>query len=68
MKLLLILSIVIVQVAFAQTTPDYAKETRWAAQVEDAPMDGDLVWLSANNHEFLSIFTPSESDTKKQRL
>ncbi|WP_201341171.1 hypothetical protein [Abyssogena phaseoliformis symbiont] len=56
MKLLSILSIIIVQAAFAQMTPDYAKETRWAAQVEDALMDGDSVWLSANNHEFLSIF------------
>ncbi len=59
MKLLLILSIVIVQVAFAQTTPDYAKETCWAVQVEDVFMDDYSVWLSDNNHEFISIFTPS---------
>lgn len=68
MKLLLILSIVIVQAVSAQTTPNYAKETRWAVQVEDTLMDGDSVWLSANNHEFLSIFTPSESDTKKTAI
>ncbi len=52
-------------VAFAQIVPDYAKELRWAEQVEDGIMDGDVVWLTANNHEFMSIYTPSETDTKK---
>ncbi|CAC9453295.1 hypothetical protein [uncultured Gammaproteobacteria bacterium] len=51
--------------AFAQTVPDYAKEGRWAAQVEDGLMDGDAVWLSANNHKFLSLYTPSETKTSE---
>ena len=52
----------------AQTTPDYAKETRWAEQVEDGLMDGDVVWLTANSHEFMSIYTPSETDTQKTAI
>lgn len=64
MKFILIL-LLISGFTFAQTVPDYAKEGRWAAQVEDGLMDGDAVWLSVNNHKFLSIFTPSESTTKK---
>ncbi|MDC9715244.1 MAG: DUF3530 family protein [Gammaproteobacteria bacterium] len=54
--------------AFAQTVPDYAKEGRWAAQVEDSLMDGDVVWLSANNYKFLSLYTPSETDAKRAAL
>ncbi len=64
MKIVLIL-LFISYSSFAQTTSDYAKEKRWAAQVEDALMDGDVVWLSANNHPFMSLYTPSETDTKR---
>jgi len=64
MKLLATL-LLISGLASAQTTPDYAKEARWAEQVEDGLMDGDVVWLKANSHEFMSIYTPSESDTQK---
>ncbi len=65
MKKMLIVLWLLNTVVFAQGTPDYAKELRWAEQVEDGIMDGDVIWLSANNHEFMSIYTPSESDTKK---
>ncbi len=64
MKLLSILLLVI-YVALAQAAPDYAKEARWASQVEDGIMDGDVVWLKANSHEFMSIYTSSEVDTKQ---
>ena len=50
--------------AQAQITPDYEKETRWASHVEDGLMDGDVVWLLANQREFMGIYTPSETDTK----
>ncbi|MBT7412352.1 MAG: DUF3530 family protein [Candidatus Thioglobus sp.] len=64
MKLLLSL-LLITNLAFAQVVPDYAKEARWAEQVEDTLMDGDVIWLNANSHEFLAIYTPSESDAKQ---
>ncbi len=65
MNKLLILLFLIGNFAIAQTTPDYEKESRWASQVEDALMDGDSLFLMANKHEFMSIYTPSESNTKK---
>ena len=62
---LFILLILMSNLAFAQVLPDYAKESRWAEQVEDGLMDGDIVWLQADNHEFLSIYTSSENTSKK---
>ncbi len=67
MKILLIL-LLVSQLTWAQTVPDYAKEIRWAEQVEEGIMEGDVVWLKANNHEFMSIFTPSESNTQKTAI
>ncbi|SFV89016.1 hypothetical protein MNB_SUP05-SYMBIONT-5-355 [hydrothermal vent metagenome] len=64
MKLLLIL-LLISNFSFAKTTPYYAKEVRWAAQVEGALMDGEVVWLSVNGHKFMSLYTASETKTKK---
>ncbi len=51
--------------AWAQQTPDYAKEGRWAAQVDEALMDGDSVWIENGDREFLALLTLSESETKK---
>jgi hypothetical protein len=53
---------------FAQVVPNYAKEKRWASQVEDGLMDGDVVWLSANKQPFMSLYTPSETNTKRAAL
>lgn len=53
------------QSIFAQDMPDYEKESRWAEQVEDSLMDGDIVWLNANNHKFMAIWMPSEQKSKK---
>ena len=53
---------------FAATESDYAKEKRWANQVEDSLLDGDAVWLSSNNHKFLTIFTESETESQKAAI
>lgn len=44
---------------------DVAKEKRWADQVVDALLDGDAVYLKADKHEFLSIYTEAEEASKK---
>jgi hypothetical protein len=28
-------------------------------------MDGEVVWLSANKQQFMSLYTPSETNTKR---
>ncbi len=38
---------------------DRAKEQRWAEQVADAIIDGDILWLHDGTHEFLTIYTQS---------
>ena len=67
MKILLIL-LLTGNFVFAQITPDYTKEGRWATQVEDGLMDGEVVWLNANGHQFMSLYTPSEIKTKRTAL
>jgi pimeloyl-ACP methyl ester carboxylesterase len=49
------------QAQFAK--PDYAKEQRWAGQVVDFIIDGEPVWLEADQHKFLGIYT--EATTPK---
>ncbi len=44
---------------------DYAKEKRWAEQTMDAIFDGEPLWLNADNHDFLSIYTESEDESNK---
>jgi len=44
---------------------DVAKEKRWADQVVDAILDGEAVWLKADGHEFLTIYTEAETDSSK---
>ena len=39
----------------ADTLPDYERESRIAEQIEPDIFDGDAVWLSANDHDFLAI-------------
>ncbi|MBT3195790.1 MAG: DUF3530 family protein [Candidatus Ruthia sp.] len=65
MRKILVALILLSNIVFAQVIPDYAKEARWASFIEDGLMDGDVVLLKANDHEFLAIYTESESDTKK---
>lgn len=65
MKILSILLLLISGAVMAQSVPDYAKETRWAAQVEDGLMDGDVVWINNADRKFLGIYTESESESNK---
>jgi len=68
MNKLFLLFTLISNLAFAQTLPDYAKESRWASFVEDGLMDGDVVWIENADREFLTIFTESESDSNKAAI
>ncbi|RTZ60335.1 MAG: DUF3530 domain-containing protein [Gammaproteobacteria bacterium] len=43
---------------------DYAKESRWADQILDGLFDGEPVWLEADGHRFLSIWTPAKNNPK----
>jgi predicted esterase len=44
---------------------DVGKEQRWADQIVDALIDGEAIWLSADGHEFLGIFTEVEDPDAK---
>ena len=65
MKYYLLLAWFVSGLTLAQISPDYAKESRWATQVEDSLMDGDVVWIKNSDREFLSILTESESESNK---
>ena len=41
-------------------TPDYEREARLAEQIVDMILDGDPVWLEADQREFLSIYTEAD--------
>jgi len=60
-RLLLLLALLISSVQAS----DVAKEKRWAEQVVDAVLDGEVVWLKAQDHEFMSIFTAAEDQSAK---
>jgi pimeloyl-ACP methyl ester carboxylesterase len=42
---------------------DLAREQRWANQVVDAILTGEVEMLEADGHEFLSIYTQTDSET-----
>ena len=44
---------------------DVAKEKRWADQIVDSIMDGDALYLEADGHEFLTIYTEAEEASDK---
>ena len=44
---------------------DVAKEKRWADQIVDYILDGDAEWLTADGHEFLSIYTEAQDESDK---
>lgn len=48
----------------APLEPDYGKEQRWATQIVDFLVDGEPVWLEADHHRFLGIFTASHADAR----
>ena len=43
------------------TQPDYEREARLAEQIVDMIMDGDPLWLEADQREFLSIYTEADN-------
>lgn len=42
---------------------DYAREKRWAEEIEPGIMTGEAVYLTAQGRKFLGIFTPAEPAT-----
>lgn len=42
-----------------------AREQRWVEQTVDAIFDGEAIFLEADGHSFLSIYTPSETPGSK---
>lgn len=60
---LLCLLVVLCTPVYASNS-DIAKEGRWAEQVEDGLLDGDVVWLDdGSGHEFLGILTEGNPET-----
>jgi len=49
--------------SLSSTAADYAKEKRWAEEIVDSILVGNPEWLTANDKEFLSIYT--ENSTEK---
>ena len=43
---------------------DLAREKRMAAEVEDAVLDGEVIYLKDGGHEFMAIDTEAENETK----
>jgi hypothetical protein len=54
----LLCALFVTQVRAAQ--PDYQREQRLAEQIVDMILDGEAVWLKANQREFLSIYTEAD--------
>jgi len=47
---------------------DFDKEQRWSDQIIDSILDGEPVWLMADGHRFLSIFTRADNDSRDNAL
>ncbi len=47
---------------------DFDKEQRWSDQIVDSILDGEPGWLIADGHQFLSIFTPADNDSRENGL
>ncbi len=58
----IILTLLLLLLPSTLPASDYAKEQRWAEQVVDSILDGEAVWLDADGHRFLTIFTPDENE------
>ncbi len=66
LKLIGLVSIFCFSVAAqADRQPDYEREARLADQIVDDIFDGEAVWLKANDHDFLTIYTPNEDEKPK---
>ena len=65
--MLLLCSGFMLQPTFAESIsgqPDLAREKRMAVEVEDAILDGEVVYLKDGDHEFMAIDTETEGDSK----
>ena len=61
--------LVVLATPVAASSTDIAKERRWAEQVEDGLLDGDVVWLDdGKGQEFLGVLTEGEADTGRAVL
>ena len=47
---------------------DLEREKRMADEIVDAILDGDPIFLNANNHDFLAIYTQSVVDDERERV
>ncbi|NEX22151.1 DUF3530 family protein [Thiorhodococcus mannitoliphagus] len=51
--------------SYAAVASDVEKEKRWADQIVDSLIDGEALWLQADGHPFLGIFTQAEDPESK---
>ena len=65
---LLWLSLLVLLPAPNLSASDFDKEQRWSDQIVDSILDGEPVWLIADSHQFLSIFTPADNDSRENGL
>jgi pimeloyl-ACP methyl ester carboxylesterase len=63
--LLSVLSVLAVAVSAAGSVSDTAKEQRWAEQITDQLIIGEPLYLEADGHRFLAIYTPAETGTAR---
>lgn len=61
----LIISLFLVSLQTQVLASDIEKEKRWADQVVDSIIDGEDVWLNADGHEFLSIYTEADDESDR---
>lgn len=64
---LLVLLALAIPPAFAKTEagkPDLKREKRMAVEVEDAVLDGEVIYLKDGDHEFMAIDQEPEEETK----
>ena len=54
--------------SFVVVASDLAKEKRWADQVVDAILDGEVIWLDDGSHKFLGIYTESEDSSSSAAI
>ncbi len=52
----------------SQTFSDAEKEKRWADQIIDTLFDGEVIWLSAEDHQFLAIEMASDEGPVKDAM
>ena len=52
-------------ISLPSAASDLEREQRWAEQVVDAILTGEVEMLEAGGHEFLSIYTESDSESPK---